>query len=87
MKFWYYGNSLPSSSKSGLGEADNSTICVEVGEKRKKRRPQSDDKDWYKIAKYATDCGPNQTRFFQYNFWNLESEEQVKLSMRKFDIS
>lgn len=43
MKLWYYGKSFPSSSKSGLDEADNSTICVEVGEKRKKRKPQSND--------------------------------------------
>ena len=34
-------SALPSSSKSGLGEADDSTICVEVGEKGKKRKPQS----------------------------------------------
>ena len=39
---WNYNimeSALPSAAKSGLGEVDNSTICVGVGAKAKKRKP------------------------------------------------
>ena len=57
-------SALPSASESGLGEVDNSAICVDVGAKVKKRKPQSQytDEDRYKIAKYAKDHGPNQAQ-------------------------
>ena len=35
------GSALPSASESGLGEVDNSAICIGVGAKAKKRKPQS----------------------------------------------
>ena len=34
-------SALPSASESGLGEVDNSAICVSVGAKAKKRKSQS----------------------------------------------
>ena len=64
-------SALPSASESGLGEVDNSAICVGVGAKAKKRKPQSKytDEDRYKIAKYAKDHGPNQAaRCFQSKY-------------------
>ena len=32
---------LPLASEPGLGEVDNSSICVDIGAKVKKRKPQS----------------------------------------------
>ena len=50
-------SALPSASESGLGEVGNSAICVGVGAKAEKGKPQSKytDEDRYKIAKYAKD--------------------------------
>ena len=62
---------LPSSSESGLGEVDSSTISVVVDGKEKKRKPQSkyNDEDRYKIAKYAKGHVPNQAaRCFQSKY-------------------
>ena len=59
---------LSSASESGLGEVNNSTLCVGVGPKAIKRKPQGKyyDEYRYKIAKYAKDHGPNQAaRCFQ----------------------
>ena len=55
-------SALPSSGESGLGEIGNSAICVGVGAKAKKRKPQSKctDENRFKIAKYAKGNGPNQ---------------------------
>ena len=48
-------SALPSASESGLVEIGNSAICVGVGAKAKKRKPQSKytDEDLYKFAEYA----------------------------------
>ena len=48
---------LPSASESGLGEVDDSAICVGIGAKAKKRKSQSKYtvEDRYKIAKYTMD--------------------------------
>ena len=62
---------LSSASESGLGEVDNSAVCVGVRAKRKKRKPKSKytDEDRFKIAKYAKDHGPNQAaRCFQSKY-------------------
>ena len=78
-------SALPSASESGLGEVDNSTICVGVGVKAKKRKPQSKytDKDRCKIAKYAKDHGPNQTaRFFQSKYPTIR-ESTVRSFLKK----
>ena len=61
-------SALPSASECALGEVDNSSICVGVGAKVKKREPQSKytDEGCYKVAKYDKDHGPNQAaRCFQ----------------------
>ena len=65
---------LSSASESGLGEVDNSAICVGVGTIAKKRKPQSKNtgEDCYKIAKYAKYHGPNQAaRCFQSKYTTI----------------
>ena len=61
---------------SALLSASESTtkICVDVGSKPKKRKPQSKytDEDRYKISRYAKDHGPNQVaRCFQSKHPNI----------------
>ena len=45
-------SALSSASESGLGEVNNSALCVDVGPKAKKGKPQGKyyDEDRYKIA-------------------------------------
>ena len=64
-------SALPSASESGLGEVDNSAICIGVGAKGQNWKPQSKytDEDRYKIAKFTEDHGPNQAaRCFQSKY-------------------
>ena len=80
-------SALPSDSESGLGKVDNSAICVGVGAKAKKRKPQSKytDEDHYKIAKYAKDHGPNQAaRYFQSKYPTIR-ESTVKRFLKKYN--
>ena len=55
-------SALPSASESGFGEVNNSKICVGVGSKAKKRKPQCKytDEDRYKISRYSKEDGRNQ---------------------------
>ena len=78
---------LLSPSESGLGEVDNSTICVGVDAKAKKRKPQSQytDEDRFKIAKYAKDHGPNQAeRCFQSKYQTIR-ESTVRNFLKKYN--
>ena len=82
-------SALLSASESGLavGEVDNSTICVGVGAKSKKRKPQSKytDEDRQQLAKQATDHGPNQAaRCFQRKYSSTR-ESTVKSSQKKWN--
>ena len=77
----------PSASESGLGEVDNSAICVGVGAKVKKRKPQSKctDEYCYKIAKYAEDHGPNQiARCFQSKYPIIQ-ESTVRSVLKNYN--
>ena len=78
---------LPSANESGLGEVDNSAICVGVGAKAKKRKPQSKytNEDRCKIAKYAKDHGLNQAaRCFQIKYPTIR-ESTVRSFLKKYD--
>ena len=78
---------LLSASESGLGEIDNSTICVGVDAKAKKRNPQSKytDEDRFQIAKYAKDHAPNQAaRCFQSKHQTIR-ESTVRNSLKKYN--
>ena len=80
-------SALPSASESGLGEVDNSAICVGVGAKAEKGKPQSKytDEDRYKIAKYAKDHGPNQAaRCFQSKYPTIR-ESTVRSFLKKYN--
>ena len=80
-------SALPSAIESGLGEVDNSAICVGVGEKVKKRKPQSKytDEDRYKIAKYVKDHGPNQAaRCFQSKYPTIR-ESTMRRFLKKYN--
>ena len=80
-------SALPSASESGLGEVDNFAICVGVGAKAKKRKPQCKytDEDRYKIAKYAKDHGPNQAaRCFQSKYPTIR-ESTVRSFLKKYN--
>ena len=80
-------SALPSASESGLGEVDNSVICVGVDAKTKKRKRQSKytDEDRYKIAKYAKDHGPNQAaRCFQSKYPTIR-ESTVRSFLKKYN--
>ena len=74
-------SALPSAIESGLGEVDNSAICVAVCAKPKKRKPQSKytDEDRYKIAKYNKNHGPNQAaRCFQSKYPTIRESTSEK---------
>ena len=80
-------SALPSASESGLGEVDNSSICVGIGAKAKKRKPQSkySHEGRYKIVKYAKDHGPNQAaRCFQSKYPSIR-ESTVGSFLKKYN--
>ena len=79
-------SALPSASKSGLGEIDNSAICVGVGAKAKKIKSQSKytDKDRYIIAKYFKDRAPNQASKCLQSKYPTFRELTLRRFLKKF---